>query len=383
MSITGIESRRNALSFFMRLIKVIVCPFYSNERRACAGQLRDDFGGFPPAPLRCEGISGEFDVVRTRGIGEVWHTLIVYNRMLRGLESDTQYLSADFMECFGADQTLALRHAFDGLGRSAKFIKPAIIALMLCMMGVKLAIRMVRSARQESRGLGCFVPVRKHESEIIVKAGRHARLRKSEAPTISHEHIHLLQHKDSEERLRCARSPERLLSKEGLAMPFLLYLLETNEVEARLHESVLSFYRAHRRLPMTVPMFLGMLAASQQLGELVSLILKRAGVSFDRLDLAYPERGVMYAEQLESILVYINTPELTCRFITEVLTVMYANLLRYYGDETASGNFLLDIARPNLYDDLYGRGVSAFYVQGGYEKLTASQAEDLDNNQKG
>jgi len=355
LSITGIESRRNEPSFLMRLIKVIVRPFYSTERRACAEQLRDDFGGFPPAPLHCDDLSGEFDVVRTRGIGEIWHTLIVHNRMFRGLESDTQYLSADFMECFGADQMSAFRHALEGFGSSAKFIKPAVITLVLGMKGIKLTIRMVQSAHQESKVLGCFLPVRECESEIVVKSGRHAHLCRSEAPTISHEHIHLLQHKYSEERPRCARSPERLLSKEGLAMPFLLYLLEPNEVEARLHESILSFYRAYRGLPMTVPMFLGMLAASQQLGELVSLILERAGVSFDRLDLAYSEREVMYAEQLESILVYINTLELTCRFITEVLTVMYANLLRYYGDETASDNFLLDIARPNLYDDLYGK----------------------------
>jgi hypothetical protein len=355
LSVTGIEPRSNAPSFLVRLIKDIVRPFYSKERISCAGQLGDDFGGFPPAPLRCESISGEFNVVRTRGIGEIWHTLIVHNRILQGIESDTQCLSADFVECFGADQMLALRHAFDGFGSSAKFIKPAAITLVLGMKGVKLTIRMVQSAHQESSVLGCFVPVREHESEIVVNAGRHARSCKSELPTISHEHIHLLQHKDSAMRLRCARSPEILLSKEGLAMPFLLYLLEANEVEARLHESVLSFYRAYRRLPMTVPMFLGMLAASQQLGELVSQILKLAGVSFDRLDITYPERGVMYAEQLESILVYINTPELTCRFITEVLTVMYGNLLRYYGDETASGDFFLEIARPNLYDDLYGK----------------------------
>ena len=51
----------------------------------------------------------------------------------------------------------------------------------------------------------------------------------------------------------------------------------------------------------------------------------------------------------------IDTPELTCRFITEVLTVMYGNLLRYYGDETASSAFLFDIARPNLYDVLYDK----------------------------
>ena len=355
MSITGIESRHNALSFLMRPIKLFVRRFYSIERRSSIGQLREDFGDFPPAPLRCDGISGEFDVVRTRGIGEVWHTLIVQNRMLRGIDSDAQYFSTDFMASFGTDELIAFRSAFNGFGRSARLIKPAVITLMLGAMGVKLTFRMLRSMRQKSRGLGYFVPVRREESEIVIKPGHHARLGRSEEPTISHEHIHLLQYNDSEDRLRNAKSPERLLSKKGLAEPFLLYLLEANEVEARLHESVLSFYRVHRHLPMTIPTFLGMLAASQQFGELVSLTLEVGGVSFDRLDVPYPERGSAFAEQLECILVNIDTPELTCRFITEVLTVMYGNLLRYYGDETASGAFLFDIARPNLYDVLYDK----------------------------
>lgn len=144
------------------------------------------------------------------------------------------------------------------------------------------------------------------------------------------------------------------LSKQGLAQPFLLYLLQKKEVEARLHESVLSFYLSHRRLPMTVSSFLGMLAASQQFGEYVSLILARSGTSFDRRVKMYPERDDMYAEQLESIFVFIETPELASKFITEVMPVMYGNLLRYYGDEVASQNFLSEIERPNFYDELYG-----------------------------
>ena len=343
----------------MKLLNAIISPYYSIERRSCVGQLRDDFGNFPPTPLRCDGLSGEFDVVRTRGIGDIWHTLIVFKRMLLGLESDTQYLSGDFINYFGADQVFALRHAFDGFGNSARFLKPVVITLALGMICFMLTIRTLRSAGQESKALGCFVPVRKHESEIVVKAGSHAHLCRGEAMTISHEHIHLLQHKDSEDRLRTARSPEKLLSKKGLTKPFLLYLLERKEVEARLHESVLSFYRAHRRLPMTVPMFLGMLAANQQFGELVSLTLECAGIGFDRVDIPYPERGVVFAKQLESILVYTNSSDLTCRFITEVLTVMYGNLLRYYGDKTASDTFLQGIARPNLYDDLYDKHSSA------------------------
>ncbi|MNR36493.1 hypothetical protein D3C85_1544150 [compost metagenome] len=61
----------------------------------------------------------------------------------------------------------------------------------------------------------------------------------------------------------------------------------------------------------------------------------------------------MYPEQLAFILLDIKTKELEYRFITEVLSVMYGNLLKYYGDRIASSRYLEGIARPNLYDDLY------------------------------
>lgn len=340
---------RNAASLPIRLLRRIVRPFYSVEEKSCVAQLQQDFGDFPPTPLRCEGPSGEFDVIRTRGIGEIWQSLVVMNRTLKSVEVGTQYLSEDFIKHFGNDQVLALRHAIDGLGRSARFIRAAAIALW----GVTLTIRMVRSVGQPSRVLGCFVPVRAHESEIIIKSGRHTRSGRSDAATISHEHIHLLQHRDSEVHLRIARMPQELLEDGALGKPFLLYLLQRMEVEARLHEAVLSFYRAHRQLPQTVPTFLGMLAAGQKLGETVRLNLNKMGVPFTRPSASHPDREALFVEELEWILVYIK-PELTCRFVTEVLTVMYGNLLRYYGDEVASRNFLQAIKRPNLYDDLYG-----------------------------
>ncbi len=344
---------------FMELINKFTRFFFSVEKRSRIGQLREDFGDFPPAPLRGDGVLGEFDIVRTCGIGEVWYHLKIQKRMLEGIESKEEDLSADFIAYFGNDELRVSRTALTGLGGSARFIKAVAVTLALSFTGIRLVFNMLRSTGQDSRKLGCFVPVMRQRSEIVIDVGRHARLGRSEAPTISHEHIHMLQHDDSEDRLRHARSPERLLNKKGLAKPFLLYLLEANEVEARLHESVLSFYRVHYRLPMTVSAFLGMLSASQQFGRLVGLELERGGVHFDRFQYMYPEREREYTQQLEFILLYIDTPELNCRFITEVLTVMYGNLLRYYGDETASVAFLSGIARPNLYDDLYGRQRSA------------------------
>ena len=338
----------------MKLLTHLVRSFYSVEKKSSEEQLREDFGDFPPAPLHCQSLAGEFNVVRTRGIGEICHDLVMHKRMLQASDYDTQSLSTDFMVSFDADNVLELRRALNFLSRGSKFGKRVLISLMLGLMLVKKTARAARYGRKRPNALGCFVPMLKGKLEIIIKAGRH--LHKSDAPTVSHEHIHLLQHKNTENHSRHVRSPQELLSEKGLAEPFLLYLLEKREVEARLHESVLSFYRTHHQLPVTVSAFLGLLASSQQFGWLVTDALELMDVSFPRELGTYRERDVMFAEQLEWVLMYIKTPELKCRYITEILPVMYGNLLEYYGADAS--DYFKEIERPNFYDDLYGAQVT-------------------------
>ena len=54
--------------------------------------------------------------------------------------------------------------------------------------------------------------------------------------------------------------------------------------------------------------------------------------------------------EIAIILLSIKNKELQRRFILEALTVMYGNLLDYYGDQGAKERFLAEIKRPNLYD---------------------------------
>lgn len=135
-------------------------------------------------------------------------------------------------------------------------------------------------------------------------------------------------------------------------LPYLKYILERNEVEARLHELVVSFYSAHKNLPLSVPGFLALLAAGKQLGSLVSDTLAAENVEFDPVLGEFIERDKMQARDLEMILLSIPH-NLSLRFIAEVLPVMYGNLLKYYGDGVASREFLAQISRPNFYDQLY------------------------------
>lgn len=336
----------------LKLLSRIFRPFYCVDKKSSEAQLQDDFGDFPPAPLRCETLAGEFNVIRTRGIGEVYHELAVYKKLIQTIDLDTQAISPEAVDFLDPDLVLTLRRTLDSLGRGSRFVKPALITLALGMMGIVLLVRGTLSSNSRPRGLGVFVPMFKDESNIIIKAGRFKH--KSDAATISHEHIHLLQHRNPESHSQHVRCPQVLLSEKALTEPFYLYLLEKKEVEARLHESVLSFYRTHRQLPETVPGFLGLLAASHQLGWLVNGTLVPLGVTFNREVSTYPERETMFVEQLEFVLLAIKSPELLCKFLTEVLTVMYGNLLRYYGDDTASRSLLMGIKRPNFYDDLYG-----------------------------
>lgn len=339
--------------FLLNLLAYFFSPLFSVEKRSCQEQLRQDFGEFPPLPLRCESLTGEFSVVRTSGIGQIYCDLAVQFHVIN---ADIGSLSTDFVANLGADRLQDLQDlqsTLDRLGpRGSRFAMRAFFGWLFIVRTVKA----IRHGTTRPNVLGLFVPFFKDGLQIIIKTRGH--LNKSDAPTISHEHIHLLQHRNPESHCRHVRSPQALLTEEGWTDSFLLYILEKIEVEARLHEAVLSFYRTHRYLPTTVLGFLGLLASSNVIGLLIISILESGGVSFQRGLGTYLVREARPVEQLAYVLMDIKTPELQRRYLTEVLPVMYGNLLKYYGDDVASRNFLSFIDRPNFYDDLYAAQAS-------------------------
>lgn len=331
----------------------LVARYYDIKRKSSIQQLRDDFGCYPPLPLMCNGLTGKLEVVRIRGIGEVFYDLVKITRMLRALDGDSPALSPEFIEFYGTDDLLALHQTLSRLGPNSRLLRPFAITIMYAATVKRSIARLIRSRHHEDRGLGYFLPLRSDESSIVIKMARHAKTGADEMSTISHEHLHLLQFRDAEQHLRHARSPELLVTARDESMPHLRYLLEKKEVEARLHETVLCFYRRNGFLPLTHPTFLGLLAANEQFGDVIRAALECSEHDFEHFP-PYPSRDRESDEQLESVLVFIHTPELMCRFIMEVLPIMYGNLIRYYGDHAASEKYLDSISRPNLYDELYG-----------------------------
>lgn len=306
-----------------------------------------DFGEFPPRPLQCSGLGGDWNLVRVRGIGQAYQDLKVFRSLVRATAQDEGVVDAEISR---EEHYLLFRRTLEDFKRHFPRLRRAVVWLAPVLLAVRpWFIPSSRRMLIRDETAGYFNPLR--PDDVVVRAALSDAV--SQAAVVSHEHIHLLQNRRAEDRGRCLRSPSSLLCDKALVIPQLGHFFERKEVEARLHESVLSFYRSRGHLPITLTGFLSLLASSQTFGWLISDSLEANNFGADLSPELYTERELVFAKQLETILLSLRTPHLERRFIVEVLTVMYGNLLRYYGDVTASDQFLGQIERPNLYDEIY------------------------------
>lgn len=337
----------------MTIIQKIIKPILSIENKSSKDQIKDDFGEFPPTPLCCENIAGYFKIVKASPIGE---NLIEY-KILKSL----LYISEEELNSHSAinsdDPLLSkllyaqkiIRNASGGSKKIAEILFNASFIWRLCK---KLILS--KKYKSEKQLKGYFSPFLGDGSQIVLNSRFNDK--KSIDAIISHEHIHLLQFRNPEDHIRKARLPADFFFEEMRTDPHLLYIMEKKEFEARLHEVVISFYRTHRVLPLTVSGFLGLISACEHIGSLVTPLLEINQASFVKYE-DYPARESRPIEHLGEILFYIENLDMSFRFITEVVTVMYGNLLKYYGSDKDSSIYMKKIKRPNLYDELYGNNI--------------------------
>lgn len=331
------------LKLLARLFQLI----YSIEPRSSRLQLKMDFGEFPPAPLRCAENRGTWYLVTVGGIGQIYQDFKVFHGFVEGIQKKD--ISSVDRDVQSMEQFQFARRTIQEIDSLFPRLKPVVVWLMPILLAVRPCF--TRSAGMRKRdGVSGYFNALRPDNIVVRSALRHA---VSDAAVASHEHIHLLQHRDGEVHSQGLASPSSLLSDKAAAIPQLHNWFEKKEVEARLHESVLSYYRSSGRLPTTVREFLVFLASSKSFGWLVVGFLNGHSELAVDPEQPFTERELEFGRQLETILLSLRTEELERRFITEVMTVMYGNLLRYYGDHRASAEFLRQIPRPNLYDEIY------------------------------
>ncbi len=302
---------------------------YSVVTKKSQSQLADDFGRFPPVPLVLKADNAEVNIVTMRGLGEAYYCMAVRLRLLYTLRRDPSSISPKLVE--PSD-----RHWLE-------------VFLQQLLISPLIVWRSYKYLRSKKNGVALFLPMHSRDNYIALRPN--VSNRSCLAALVSHEHLHLLQHRYIPNHF--VLNPAAVLSEKLANNAGALELLSRVEMEARLHELVLSYYRVSGRLPVTVQEFLALLCGCETPGfAVIEALLEYA--AYPKNVVPYTVRDGLFAKDMDKILSAISTLHLRYRFVSEVLPVMYSNLLQYYGDDIHSAAIRVEIARPNLYDDLYG-----------------------------
>ena len=351
-----IHTNKYSTNTHLKQMKATRRPFhhlYNVEEKTSVAQLSDDFGDFPPIPLQCQIVNGHFSIIRMQGLGIIANDILTYSKLYRDPDIENK-LSTEFSKTLDPDTLSTLRIYKNYVAKKSKLTRAILNGSAFCIITALSIKGLIVSFFSKNKRLGYFAKIYSDDSSIHIISPKDEKA--VEESVLSHEHIHLLQGKDGELHSRTIKYPEMILRDDMSAdhLKSYIYLFEKKEVEARLHECVLSFYREHTNLPITASDFISMLLSSKQLGWLIHGSLDEQKFPYEFKYSLYTERDPKLVRQLEIALLGIKNNEILCRFTTEVLAVMYGNLLRYYGDEKKSTEYLKDIKRPNLYDKLYG-----------------------------
>jgi hypothetical protein len=329
--------------------------YFRVEERRSNDQLAMDFREFPPFPLRCTEKDSVVRIVRAAGIGGLLNCLQISRKwfFIGGSGPDVSIRSSIESELARYGAMELVEHLNNGTRRCPKNIRPLVVRAFMLGLVLLQTFVLSRIMYRSENGLGVFFPTDDSSGRISLTEAATS-LRTGIEAILSHEHLHFLQHQDGERHEKVVKNLSQFVREKSHGNVTLLYILEKREVEARLYELVLSWYRTKKELPLTPEGFLDILCASPCFYERVVEFLRMDGYAVGKDVTFCEERDTMFSSQLGDAFAYMTDSHCQYRFVTEVLTVMYGNLLRYYGDKEACQRYLAEISRPNLYDSLYG-----------------------------
>lgn len=336
----------------MTLVHRMTRIFYNESEKTSVAQLRDDFGAYPPTPLAAGATDDPFKVVSVRGPGMFYAQI----RMFRECWSmpDSAFATGGQSSEL-AQAKVAILHARAVVNKL--YTDYGHLRIMRGLMAVGLVLTAIAywlKSRKERRAIrGYFTSMPGLAAQVTVAASP-GKTGITPDAVLSHEHIHLLQHQHGASGSRHFRAQSDLIQEKWTASAATAYLLKDAEVEARLHEVVLSSYRAMPALPLVLDDFLAMLCGCSMTGWVYQAALEDNGVMAPVAPSEWTPRNDRIIAQLAATVLRIKEGPMRFRFVTEVLPVMYGNLLKYYGDTQASDEFLRRLPRPNLYDKIYG-----------------------------
>ncbi|MDQ5942516.1 MAG: hypothetical protein QG572_1332 [Pseudomonadota bacterium] len=305
---------------------------YKPEYGTSIDQLTKDFTDFPPIPLSSGLINKNIKTIYITKYGQILYAARVVWLLLLNSFNNPLKIS-------------------DGFLKKINIKRKNLFGVLLIFWPV-LFIGFAKAFCGRVGVYGWYYCLFDDYNETVVRIDRINAPEKL-AAIVSHEHIHFLQGLHGKIFIK-TNDIAFLIKEKYLSDRVLKYFMEHHETEARLHEVVVSYYRKNRVLPLNLSDFKNLLFECKNFGcYFESAFLNISDDIPCRDSNLFESRAEFIADDICSIVFAIKSDLLVYRYGVEVLSVMYGNLLLYYGDADASEIFLMGIPRPNMYDLLY------------------------------
>jgi hypothetical protein len=356
-------------------------------------QFKFDFGEYPPKPLEPKKLNSQFDILSKDKVGIIFHaasrifSLLFLTVVGKPPFHTSSQLMIIMINCITQMRKEILETKTD-LIKNATHLKNSpfqykfilfVLLVIACLPFMflfivyhflRLCIRLLILAVscRSNQAYGYFVKLTHTSSQVVVNtsalrkcknsATRLARTISFES-VVSHEHIHLLQYCYFPERDKFEYDSEKVNFLKSLFQDpendfdVFSYFFQIDEMEARLHEVVLSYYRKYGELPLDEKGFIKLLigcrgkainaAKTDLLGKLENRPYKR--------QIEYDVR--CEAEEHEMIFAIFHLTD-AWAYLLKVLPVMYGNLLIIYGDTNRAKKYFDTVRSFELYNQLYG-----------------------------
>ena len=339
-------------------------------------QLQSDFGEYPPKPLLPMKVNWQFDIVYLDWIGEQINNMKQVAQVVLRLK-DSHFRANDplaiearksisavmkgFLEIKATYKSLSL------LNKIVFIVITTIISLPIMLFALfrsrKKIIGVYKTFKILSRGvLGSFNHL-SDSPQFTVYKPFYSRFIKKDCPAegvTSHEHIHFLQNyyfperNEKKFRDRKDRVLKNILIDPEVNFDRMSYYFEVNEMEARLHEVILSYYREYGELPSDQTGFSRLFFGSRGVNRKMMEVMKTSGIEPSSLKLReFDVRCNLMESQMLTAISQLRAP-FEFDYMLYVLPVLYGNLLIVYGDTNQAKKYFDTVSSFEFYNELYG-----------------------------
>ncbi len=368
--------------------------FFSKKIRTNSeSQFKSDFGEYPPKPLSSMKLNTQFNILSMGKVGLFFHSVsrtfsVIFLTMSGKPPFHSNSRVMIYMRNLMIEMRKGISETKSSFTKLATQLKKSpfqmnfvlfvllmiacspLVLLFIIFFVMLICIRLlILSARKSGHNsFGFFTRLPNASSQITVNTVALRRAKNSAdklertvsfESVVSHEHIHLLQTYYLSERVKYEDETEKvnflksLLKDPENDFAFTSYFFKINEMEARLHEVVLSYYRNQGELPLDETGFNKLLFGSKS--EVMNNVKK---AFFGKLEnrpyrkrIAYEVRCGADEHEMISSIFHLTDP---WGYLLKVLPVMYGNLLILYGDTNRAKKYLETVSSFELYNQLYG-----------------------------